>query len=346
MSRRRREINIYRIAEEANVSPATVSRVLNNRTGVSNKTREVIAHLLQKYNFSPDYPQTRAPKLGVLCPWDDLTDYFRKAMKGVFRFARKQEMEVSIITQVGRSRHTLLEQIRDQQCRAVIVLLSEHFDGEHLEISKSEIPVIFLDCQANIEGAGFIDNDSYSGSCAATQHLLQLGHEKIGYLMYSSTSFDHEQRLRGFTDTMSRAGITVPPRHIVAATEGDWSNARGVIGIRTMSRLLEQAPDLTAVMTVDDELALGALTTIHQSGRSIPADFSVVGFDNYPETEAWYPSLTTVDHPVEEGAYLAAEALHAAIMSPTARNLPRRVLPTRLVVRNSTGPVPAASHSI
>ena len=343
MSRRRREITIYRIAEEAKVSPSTVSRVLNQRTGVSSATRERIAELLQKYNFSPDYPQTRAPKLGVLCPWDDLTDYFRKAMKGVFRFAAEREVEVSIITQAGRSRHSLLEQIRDQQCRAVIVLLAEHLNGEHLEIGKSEIPVIFLDCQVGLEGTGFIDNDSYSGSCAATQHLLDFGHRKIGYLMYLTRTFDHEQRLQGFTDTLKKAGIEADARHIVMASEDDWFPSSGVIGIRLMKRLLAQSPDITAVMTVDDELALGALTAIHETGRAIPKDFSVVGFDNYPETEAWFPALTTVDHPIEEEAYLAAEALHQAIVSDRERRLPRRILPTQLVVRDSTGPAPHLS---
>lgn len=338
MARHRQEVSISRIAEEGGVSVATVSRVMNRRVGVSEETRARIDELLRKYEYTAHYPTQRAPRIAVLCPGHDLTDYLRKAINGVFHYIQKHEMDVAIISRSNRPRTTLLQQIRDQQYSGIIVLLSEYLQNEHLELGNSELPVIFLDIQVNIEGTGFIDNDSYSGSCAATQHLLELGHRKIGYLQYQPPSLNQLQRQKGYENTMKAAGITIEKNWVIYTRKEEWSPVRGLLGLRTMQHLLEQAPEITAVMAVDDEMALGAMTAIHESGRKIPGDISIVGFDNYPETEVWYPALTTVDHPIEEAGYQAAKAIDHALKNPGQWKLPREIFPTRLIVRKSTGP--------
>lgn len=338
MARHPQEVSITRIAKEGGVSVATVSRVMNRRVGVSEATRDRIDQLLRKYRFTTTYPQSRQPKVAVLIPVDDFNNYIAKALKGIFTYAREGDMEVSLVTRSTHPRTTTLEQIRDQQCAGVIVLLPDYYVDEHRLLAASELPVMFLDAQIAIEGAGFIDNDSYSGSCAATRHLLELGHRRIGFLRYHLSSLNQIQRFKGYENTLKEAGIQPTPAWLAESPAPDRRNVKGIDGLRAMKRLLEQAPDITAVLAVDDEMAFGAITHLHKIGKKIPADISIIGFDNYPETEIWYPALTTVNHPIQLAGYHASKAIKDAIDNPGKWRPPQEILPTRLVVRESTGP--------
>ena len=105
-----------------------------------------------------------------------------------------------------------------------------------------------------------------------------------------------------------------------------------------MGRLLSLAPDVTAIMTVDDQMAMGAISTLHRAGIRVPHDISIIGFDNMTGTENWFPALSTVEHPIEQAGYLAAENIAIRIKSPNAVPVPRITLPTRLIIRESTAP--------
>ena len=337
MARPQKEVSISRIAKEGGVSVATVSRVMNRRVGVSEETRARIDNLLRKYAFTTHYPQSRPPKIAVLI--GDLNNYTSKALKGIFAHARESSVEITLITKTESSRPSILERIRDQQCAGVIVLLADHYAEDQAGLSASELPVILLDAQSTLAGLGFIDNDSYTGSCEAARHLMDHGHQKIGFLRYLRSSTNQMQRLKGYTDTLLAAGIEPKLEWISESPLPPSTQTGGIDGFWAMEQLFRQAPDLTAVLAVDDELALGALTYLHQSGRKVPEDVSLVGFDNYPETEIWYPSLTTVDHPIERAGYLASKSISEIIANPGTIALPRMTIPTRLIVRKSTGPV-------
>jgi DNA-binding LacI/PurR family transcriptional regulator len=345
MARPKSDISIFRIAEEGGVSISTVSRVINNRTGVNEETRARILELLKKYEFSPDYPRQRAPKIAFFSTQDDINEYFQRAIRGISRYTCDHAMEVGIVVRSTHRGTTLLQQLRDLQCAGVVAVLAEHLQGELDQFGASGIPVIFLDGPLAIPNTGFIDHDAYGGSCLAARHLLSLGHEKIGYIIYPDASINQIQRFKGYENTMNEAGIAVKPQWIgryPSRTAGSPPLSKGVAGFEMMNLLLKQAPELTAVMAVDDEMAFGAMTAIHRAGLHIPKDISIVGFDNNIGTELYPTALTTVEHPIEEASYLAAKAIDEAIRNPGAWNLPKEILPTRLVRRDSTGPAPKA----
>lgn len=337
MSRRKQEINIYSIADEAGVSIATVSRVINRRAGVSESTRSRISEILKRYEFTPDYPETRTAKIALLVPWDDISDYFRRAIKGTCSYAHENNLEINIIIKNGRSEESMLERIRDQQCLGVIVALGSEFKQARRELAATELPCVFLDTITDSPGIGYIDNDSYAGSVDAARHLLELGHRRIGYLRYTNTGNDvdnHHRRFEGYLDAMREAGISPNPAWIQTGVESNPSG-RGFI---LTSQLLSLAPEITAIMTVDDQMAMGAISTLHRAGIRVPHDISVIGFDNMTGTENWFPALSTVEHPIEQAGYLAAENIAIRIKSPNAVPVPRLTLPTRLVIRESTAP--------
>jgi DNA-binding LacI/PurR family transcriptional regulator len=339
MARRKKSVSICRIAEEAGVSAATVSRVINRRVGVGEETRRKINRLLRHYDFSPVYPAVRSVKIAVVVGGGDMNEHIREALKGIYAYANAHELSINIITVNSPRRESLLETIRDQQCSGVIAILAGRQLKAVYELTETDLPVVVVDSQLDEPGVGFVDNDSYSGSVEATRHLIGLGHRRIGYLQHCIPSLNQVQRFRGYENTMKLAGLAIDEKWVIQAPPQPGGTIRGMPGLLAMRQLLDQAPELTAVLAVDDDMAMGAMSAIHERGLRIPQDISLVGFDNCPESQVWYPPLTTVENPVEQAGFQAAESIHAALTNPGGWTPPREILPTRLIVRKSTGPV-------
>ena len=339
MARKPKDVSIYRIAEEAGVSVPTVSRVINRKPGIAEATRKRVDELLKSYNFKTNYPRPRTSKIAVVYPWANFSDYFAKAMKSIYAYAAENELMINLIIAQSCVRESLLEAIRDQQCSGVVALMSEQYRNELSALSDSTLPTILIDSSTEMPNIGFIDNDSYSGSCMAASHLVQLGHRKIGYITYGEMSLNQIKRFKGVENTLKMHGVELQPERIAKLDIKAASEIRGENGYNTMNKLLKQASDITAVMAVDDAMALGALAAITDAGLKVPEDISLIGFDNYPETRFWRPALTTVDHPVEEAGRMAIASIHEALKNNGEWIPPKEILPTSLVVRNSTGPV-------
>lgn len=351
MARKAKDINIYFIAEKAGTSAGTVSRVINRRSGVGEATRKKITDLLQQYNFMPNYPSLKTPKVAVIYPWASLSEYFRRIMEGIYSYSIPNKLTTSIIIAHAGIKESLLESLREHQCTAAIALLPEHYYKELDIIAETDIPIVAIDSSPMNKKIGFINNDSYSGVSEAVRHLVDLGHKKIGYITYNYMSMDQIQRLKGFENTLNALGVSLDPACIARPGNngkpdmGDNSGKasympsriRGETGYNAMRQLLNQAPHITAVVAADDAMALGAIAAIAEVGLRIPEDISVIGFDNYPETKFWQPPLTTVNHPVEKAGYMAIEAIHQGLSNPLTRMLPQEILSTNLVIRKSTG---------
>ena len=340
MSRRTKDVSIYRIAEETGVSVPTVSRVINKRAGISEATRNKVNTVLYKYNFSPDYPAIRTVKIAVVYPFSDLTDYFRKAVKGIYEYAENNKLMVNIIIANSLQNESLLEAVRDQQCSGVIALLPECYRDKLDILVKSDLLTVLVDSMIQETNVGFIDNDSSFGTSAAVKHLLDLGHNRIAYLTYKDPSLNQLQRFKAAENTLKLHNIEFQLDSVIRLGGEQLSPIRGKNGYTAMKLLLSRREDITAVIAVDDSMALGAMTAIHEHGLKIPEDISIVGFDNYPETEIWYPALTTINHPVEQAGHMAIEAIHKGLKNPTDWIPPREILQTQLVIRKSTGKAP------
>ena len=338
MARKSQDVSIYRIADEAGVSVATVSRVMNRRAGVSESMRLKIDSLLRKYNFQANYPKQRSARIAILTQEGNFNSYVMEVLRGIYRYTGPNGIAANIIIRSHDDQETIFEQVRDQQCSGVIVVLPEGPE-EYLKLCHSELPVMFIDHPFQIEGSGFVDHDSYSGSKEAAEYLIGLGHRKIAFLCYHYMTLNMLQRFKGYENALCTAGIEIQPEWIVRGRADAHYEPVHSIGMVLAEQMLKQAPEVTAVMTVDDVISFGVLTAIQKSGRRIPEDMSVVGFDNYPMSSCLYPALTTVNHPIAEAGYLAAKAVSEALVSHGKHHLPHEILPTRLVIRESTGPV-------
>lgn len=337
MARPRKSINICKLAEEAGVSHMTVSRVLNNRAGVSEAVRTKIQKLQEKYNYKTNYQTPVRAKIALVIVNNQLSDYYSRILNGVMRYIHGQNVEVAMVMEQSGPAE-LLQQIRDMQCAAVIFPEGRKNENLCSSLLKSNLPVILIDIQSPHPKIGYINNDSYIGSCDAAQYLLDQGHRNIGYMTHGwKIEGNHMQRVSGYKDTLKAAGIEVHHNWTQAVNELEnelniayWDSVPYAV-----DRLLEKFPEMTALMLIDDTLALRVIGAIQRKGYKIPEDISVVGFDNHTNSGDWFPRLTTVQHQLEEAGYKAAEALTHAINHPGNWNLPRVTLPTKLIVRDS-----------
>ncbi len=330
-------VNIRKIAREAGLSIASVSRVVNGKSGVSEDTRHKINLILHKYNYMPESRLMGEKKIALVCGENNIGDYIDKLLEGIHSYTIDHNLNTSLIFKNSNSQMTLLEHIRDLQCSGVIAILPATFRGDLDELAASDLPVIMIDSQLDKPGLGFIDHDAYNGSCQAAEYLLKLGHLNIGYIEHRIQTLNHLQRVKGYTNTLNLSGIGLKPEWHTITTPGVGLLEGGYNG---MLKLLDAAPELTAVMTTNDNIAMGALKALFDRGVKVPTEMSVIGFDNYFRSEYLCPALTTINHPIKEIGFIAAQEIDSYLKDHKNRKLPREIVPTKLVVRDSSGPPP------
>ena len=334
MARKPKTVSITSIAAELGVSPSTVSRAINNRAGVSEMVRQRVAELLGKYDFRPTYPASRLPRIAVVTGSGEVTPYAAGVLSGIYRYVQAGTLSATAVIHPASETGTLLNLIRDQQCSGVILIVPAHFTAELPQLSEAGLPVMLVDETTTLPGCGFIDNDSYSGALEAARFLIKLGHRRIGCLDSRTPTDNHRRRFQAWQDAQAEAGIICDSAlHINFCATSCSEMEYGKIA---MTELFSRAPDLTAVMAANDEIAAGAMAAARERGRRIPEDLSITGFDDNEFAAFLEPPLTTVQRDMRQAGYLAAEALDAFLNS--RKPLPREVLPARLVVRNSCCP--------
>ncbi len=329
-----KQINVRQIAAETGVSIATISRVINGKSGVGEEKRKLVHAALLKHNYVLNSHLAKERKIALLCGTSH-GEYVGELFNGIHEYARKNAINTALIFNNESLKMTAFEQLRDQQCSGVIVIAPNRFRNEFDTLAGSELPVILIDETVRKDGLGFINHDAAKGSKAAAEHLLELGHKNIGYIRYGIRTANHTNRFKAYKTVLKKAGMDIPD-HWHVETDADKPSLEAAY--QAASQLMEQAPELTAVMTTNDSLAIGAMKAIIDSGKRVPEDISIVGYDNYDFSEYTNPALTTVHHPIREIGFQAAEAINTYFQDPKHTALPQKSLPTQLIIRDSTCP--------
>lgn len=334
MARKVKPVSISSIAAELGISASTVSRAINNRAGVSEELRRRVGVLLEKYRFRPTYPASRLPRLAVVTGSVSVAPYTAAVLSGIYRCVGEGNISAAAIVVPPEAADKLLDLVRDQQCSGVILIVPASFASQYRNLSESGLPVMLVDETDDIPNIGYIDNDSFAGSLEAARHLIALGHREIGFISSDSNTSNHRDRFSAYKAALAEAGIEFDPARVADAVRNVGIMQSGFLA---MQELLDRNIPLTAVMAINDEVALGALSAAKTAGRRVPEDISIVGFDDNNFSAFLDPPLTTVRHEAEQAGYLAARAIEEYLRNDTP--LPRQVLPTRLVIRRSSSSV-------
>lgn len=340
----RQRDTVSEVAREAGVSIATVSRVFSGATPVSEKTRKRVMAAAEKTGFRPN-AAARALRTGkmemvafVLTAPHLMGEFYSESMAGFHSMltARRLRVILSVVPEDVDPRGWLQDLAFAGWCGAIAV----HVDlARELDIVKSiGVPVVlvnhFPDPGEQPQGVSSVGFDNRMGMQQAVRHLAALGHRHIAYLTGTPGNEDSGRREQGFRAGMAEAGIAIEPEWVVVGSfeEGPRSGAAG------MDRILaggKRRP--TAVVCDSDNIALGAMSSARRWGLSIPGDLSITGFDDFLWAHSYNPPLTTVEHKGWDLGAAVGKTLLARYDDP---NSPPEtvVLPTRLIVRESTAP--------
>ncbi len=332
------------VAERAGVSTATVSRVLAGLGGARPATRERILAAASELGYRPSgiarSLKSRTTRTFGLIVTDIENPFFPQLVRAVEDAARDEGYALLLCnaSEDPDREGAYLDLLAERRVDGVVIAASS-LGVHHREwLAASPLPVVLVNCGAPGVELPSIASDNVDGGRMAAQHLLDLGHRRIGVLTAPPRNVDGPDRLAGVREALSRAlGLPDPP---VAM---DDAGVQG--GERAMRRLLADGPDPTGVVAYNDLMAIGAMRAIRASGRRVPDDISLVGFDDVDLAAYVDPPLTTIVQATAAMGRWAVEQLSASVAAARdgERTLPAGpvLLPVRLEVRGSTASPPA-----
>ena len=328
------------VARVASVSPATVSHVVNGTRRVSDEVCARVKATIDELGYHPNslartLRTGRSHAIGLIIP--DISNlYFAE-------FAR-------LIDDLGhQSGYSIIlcstNDDVDQESAYVDVLLSRQVDGiifiaagdSSANLQKCfdrGAPVVVVDRELAGHSVAAVCVDNHAGGYLATRHLIGLGHTKIGCISGPPSVQPSAQRVAGYRDAMSEAGLKVDDEWLAV---GDFHTAGGETCANQILRRRSSRP--SALFACNDFMAIGAMRSARRLGLRVPEDLSVIGFDDIPLAESLMPALTTIAQPIEEMTQIAVSTLIARMKATPAGELasapdPRPLQP-RLIVRDS-----------
>jgi DNA-binding LacI/PurR family transcriptional regulator len=319
------------VARLAGVSHQTVSRVLNDHKNVSEQTRLRVRAAIAELGYRPDRAAralvTGTSKvIGVVAQNSSL--YGPASMLTAFEEAAQATgfaVNVGSVRSLdARSIADAVERHLDQRVAGLVVIAPVESANAALDQVPDDIPLVTIDGDP-ARATELVTVDQEAGGYAATKHLLDAGHRTVWHVSGPADWFDSQGRVAGWRRALTERGLEPPP-----LMPADWSAASGFRAGQVIGRMNE----VTAVFAANDHLALGIMLALHELGRRVPRDISVVGFDDVAESAYYNPPLTTIRPDFNAAAAASLDLLLAQIESGRRRG-ERRIIPPSLIVRRS-----------
>jgi LacI family transcriptional regulator len=338
----KRRVTIFEVAEKAGVSRQTVSRVLNNRPDVAPETRERVQEVIQKLGYKPS-ALARSLSQG--------TSFTLGVIGYGLEFYGNSRVLSEIEAQANARGYTLALSLAHEPEQDKV----EHFIGELIArhvvgviwavpqigdnrtwlikaMETTSIPIICVSMEPHPD-LSVVEVDNFIGGKLATQHLIEGGYRKIGIITGPSAWWASRQRVKGWKAAMNEAGLEINPTLIC---EGDWSAESG---FNCGKILLKNHPDIEAIFSCNDQMALGVQKAAINLGVDIPGDLALVGYDNMTESAFFPTALTTVRQGFVELGRAVMEELERRIQAEQRNEFssPTTIMiPPELIIRESS----------
>lgn len=328
---------IVEVAHRAGVSKSTVSRVLNG-VPVSEAARLRVETAIRQLNYKPD-AQARGLSLrrtnlvGVVVP-EIARMFYGEILDGIAASLSEMGFEMVLCPTGNRQGRelALARLLKSKRVDGLILVTPRELPSKHIQEIQGNLPIVMVD------GAGdrfcSIAVDNYHGGLMATEHLLNLGHRRIGFIAGLDTG-ECQERLRGYKDALAKYG---QPFSGDLIRPGDYLFESGR---RAMAELLAMDDPPTAVFAASDLMAIGALKTLEERGVTVPDQISLVGFDGIEASRWTSPTLTTVSQPLRQMGIMGGDKI-VELISGKEQTITRIKLDCELIVRQSSGMVCAA----
>jgi LacI family transcriptional regulator, repressor for deo operon, udp, cdd, tsx, nupC, and nupG len=332
------------VAELAGVSQATVSRVLNGRPEVAETTRREVLLALQQLGYEPPGlgRARRRGLVGLIVPELDNPSFPRFAQAIESRLAAEGLTAVLCTsTPAGMGEADYLDVLLDHAVSGIMFVSGVHADAEadhhrYRELAARKLPVVLVNGRPPDLSSPAVTTDHVAAGRQGVAHLASLGHTRIGLALGPVRYVPSHELLEGHRQGCERAGIAVN-EDLIAET------LYGIEGGHAVGARLAEA-GATGIICGSDLIAMGVLRALHESGRHVPGDVSVIGFDDAGPNAYVHPPLTSVQQPYEAISAAAVQLLTDRISDPDAPGTELRFRP-ELIVRASTGPAPVVEDA-
>ncbi|WP_249353898.1 LacI family DNA-binding transcriptional regulator [Microbacterium sp. 2FI] len=333
----RREPSMADVALAAGVSGQTVSRVATGKGVVKESTRRRVVAAMQELGYRPN-SAARALKFGryrsIGVIMFSLSSFGNmRTLDAIATDASAAGYSINLIplrTATQSSVSGAFARLNEQAVDGIIIVIEAHRLADSEIELPAELPVVVIDSDDRYHYP-VVDTDQAQGARLATEHLLDLGHKTVWHVAGPEESYSAHRRRQSWERTLRERGATVPEVIV-----GDWSAESG----HRAGAWLAQQQEVTAVFAANDQMALGILRALHEAGRRVPDEISVVGFDDMAESAEFWPPLTTIRQHFDQVGALALRSLVATIERHDIE--PAELVQTELIVRASTASPPAA----
>jgi DNA-binding LacI/PurR family transcriptional regulator len=325
--------NIRDVARLAGVSYQTVSRVLNNSESIRPSTKQRVIEVIDEIGYRPNQAAralvtSKSRTLGVLTA--QTANYGPStSLRAIEMAAREAGYLISTTSLISSDYDSIvenLEYLTSQAVEGMIVISPQVRVFEAIKQLAIQVPLVTLDSTGR-DAPRSLSVDQIAGARMATRHLIDLGHREIVHLAGPQDWIEAEARMRGFLDEIDEADLRTHPPIL-----GDWTAEFGYHA----GRELVGYRDFSAVFAANDQMALGLLHAFREAGLDVPGDISVVGFDDIPEAQHYWPPLTTVRQDFAEigrrSIAILLDEIHGHARIDLAQILPE------LLLRESTAP--------
>ncbi|WP_246218216.1 LacI family DNA-binding transcriptional regulator [Litoribacterium kuwaitense] len=335
-------MTIRDVAKYANVSPATVSYVLNDVKKVSEETKKRVLEAVDELGYYPDFTAVSLSKrksnlVGIMLPLVEDSpaamlknnQYYHEFLSGVEMVVRNRQFDTMItgVYQPEECRQWVKKRNLDG-----LIFLGMFPRRLYDEMTKLNIPIVLIDTyEEYTKQLNNVQIDDERGGYLAAKHLLDLGHRQVAFI---ATSLENSpvdtKRYQGFLKAFHEKGVAHDRAYIFETHDITFEQ-----GLRIGKALIQQTDQLTGIATVSDVLAIGMMKAFQEHGKKVPDDYSIVGFDDLSMSQYVTPSLTTIRQDVFEKGKAAGHLLVNAIEQPDIENQTVE-LPVQLMTRQST----------
>ena len=338
-----RKVTIYTLSKELGVSPATISKALNNSPEISAKTAEKIRRTAEELGFRPRpmasrtinicaLIQTPAPNSSCFSP------FTVDVMQGMLDYLQANDLEFSLYSDEFAKLNSglLLRQLGRRNVNGAVLINTNEDSTFYDELDKNRFPYCSLLTYAGKNTSNLLSIDNTDAAFRAVEYLIQIGHRAIAIIVTPAHGITGRERLAGYKKAMQQAGLPVNPAWIINAdTEQDALE----FGHRSTLKLFKNAPEITAIFVMGEPVAIGTMHALNQLGLSIPKQVSLISCDDTPEAPYLNPSLTVMRIPNRKLGYTAARWVHNIITGNNNHEYMQEAwMRGELIIRGSTMP--------
>jgi LacI family transcriptional regulator len=338
MSANSANVTIRDVARLSGVSPMTVSRVINESDRVSPDTRRKVEQAISELGYVPSrlargLSRQRTGTLALIVP-DVANPFFTLIVRGAEDIARRAGYRVILCdtrADLNVEREVVEEMIAHRVEGIIIAPVSDRSKSHLRRLAKFGVPFILVDRTVPGVDCDVVRGDSADGARQLVDHLISLGHRRIGFIVESDDVSTARERRQGYEASLAAAGIPHDPELVANATVDPSGGSEG------MRQLLQLKNRPTAVFTVNNLVALGAIEAVRDAGLEVPDDVALVCFDDIEFASRLYPFLTVMEQPAETFGSLGAQLMLERIEGRGPERSRIVVLPGQFVIRKSCG---------